>query len=229
MLWSARAASWVALRVLIYCQQCARVQLPTRPLSHRLGCISITEPCISFSYSYGVRRHSVSAASWNSLSSCRAAPPMHALKAGGALLSWEAAVQGKCTTQPDPADFPGMNGVPLVATTTGQCFLLAHDDMLGVVTPKFWADNLYLRAALPARTKRIFHFPALVVVPPLATSTAAVYLTNMIFQGDGDGSAVGIAADDKVYVRGAPRPVYVCVCVAVGKHPIKHALSLIHI
>ena len=43
------------------------------------------------------------------------------------------AVQGKCTTQPDAADFPSMNGVPLVATTTGQCLLLAYDDMLGLV------------------------------------------------------------------------------------------------
>lgn len=126
-----------------------------------------------------------------------------------------ASMQGKCTTQPDPADFPAMNGVPLVETTTGQCFLLAFDDMLGVVAPNFWGDNLYLRAAVPPGTRRITHFPALVVVPPLATGTAAVYLTNMIFQGDGEGSVVGIGADDKVFVQGSPHAV--CMHAAVNE------------
>ena len=113
-------------------------------------------------------------------------------------------VQGRCTTQPDAANFPGMNGVPMVATTSGQCFLLTHDDMLGVVNGQFWADNLYLRAALPEGELRQFHFPALVVVPTLSTGgIGSVYLTNMIFQGDGEGSVVGIGADDKVFVQGA--------------------------
>lgn len=112
-------------------------------------------------------------------------------------------MQGKCTTQPKAADFTTMNGVPLVPTTTGQCFLLTYDDLLGVVGAKFWADNLYLRAALPDGLPREFHFPALAVVPPLSTGgTANVYLTNMIFQGDGEGSVVAIGADDKVYVQG---------------------------
>ena len=126
-------------------------------------------------------------------------------------------VQGRCATQPDAADFPGMNGVPLVATTSGQCFLLTHDDMLGVVNQRFWADNLYLRAALPEGGQRQFHFPALVVVPLLSTGgTAAVYLTNMIFQGDGEGSVVGIGADDSVFVQGAcPCCAHTC-CYAQG-------------
>lgn len=113
-------------------------------------------------------------------------------------------VQGNCSTQPDAADFPGMNGIDLVPTTTGQCFLLTHDDMLGIVGHRFWADNLYLRAALPPGQDRIYHFPALVVLPTLSTGvTSGVYLTNMIFQGDGDGSVVGVGTDDKVFVSGA--------------------------
>lgn len=76
--------------------------------------------------------------------------------------------------------------------------------MLGIVVDKFWADNLYLRPALPPGNERQFHFPALVVVPLLSTwHHAAVYLTNMIFQGDGEGSVVGVGADDKVFVSGA--------------------------
>jgi hypothetical protein len=112
-------------------------------------------------------------------------------------------MQGNCTTQPDAADFPTMNGVPLVPTTSGQCLLLTNDDLLGIVSSNFWADNLYMRAALPNDTEREYHFPALAVVPPQATaSIASVFLTNMIFQGDGEGSSVGIGADDKVFVAG---------------------------
>jgi hypothetical protein len=97
-----------------------------------------------------------------------------------------------------------MNGVPLVPTTSGQCFLLTNDDLLGITSGNFWAHNLYMRAALPNDTEREYHFPALAVVPPQATtSTAAVFLTNMIFQGDGEGSTVAIGADDKVFVSGS--------------------------
>lgn len=100
-----------------------------------------------------------------------------------------------------------MNGIDLVPTTTGQCFLLTHDDMLGIVGAKFWADNLYLRAALPYPNPRLFHFPALAVIPPLATGgSAGVYLTNMIFQGDGEGSVVGVGVDDKVFISGVLLP-----------------------
>jgi hypothetical protein len=117
-------------------------------------------------------------------------------------------VQGKCTTQPDAANFPTMNGVALVPTTSGQCLLLTNDDLLGITSGNFWADNLYLRAALPKGKERQYHFPALAVVPPQATtSTAAVFLTHMIFQGDGEGSTVGIGADDKVFVSGLH-----CIC-----------------
>jgi hypothetical protein len=113
-------------------------------------------------------------------------------------------MQGNCTTQPDAANFPNMNGVPLVPTTSGQCFLLTNDRLLRIASGNFWADNLYMRSALPNGTNRESHFPTLAVVPPQATkSTAAVFLTNMIFQGDGEGSTVGIAADDKVFVSGS--------------------------
>ena len=113
-------------------------------------------------------------------------------------------LQGNCTTQPVADDFPNINGVPLVATTKGQCFLLSHDALLGISSSSFWADNLYLRAALPEGDDRAFHFPALVSVAPQSTGTSAVYLTNMILQGDGEGSTVGIGADGKVFVQGAP-------------------------
>jgi hypothetical protein len=111
-------------------------------------------------------------------------------------------------SQPNPDNFPGMNGVMLVPTTSGQCLLLTHDDLLGVVTDRFWADNLYLRAALAKGANRTSHFPALAVVPPQATKPRAlIFLTNMILQGDGEGSTVGIGADDKVFVSGAPKHV----------------------
>jgi hypothetical protein len=97
-----------------------------------------------------------------------------------------------------------MNGVPLVPTTSGQCLLHTSEDLLGVASVNFWADNLYLRATSRKSVGRDEHFPALTVAPPQAFSPiSSVFLTNMIFQGDGEGSTVGIAADEKVYVSGS--------------------------
>jgi hypothetical protein len=120
-------------------------------------------------------------------------------------------MQGKCTTQPDAANFPSMNGVPLVRTTTGQCLLLSYDHLMGVVSKSFWADNLYLRTALPGGDDRQYQSPWLATVTgapyghqtPDETSTAYTYLTNMIFQGDGKGSTGGISAGVNVFVSGS--------------------------
>lgn len=122
-------------------------------------------------------------------------------------------LQGNCSTQPDESDFPDLKGVDLVPTSNGQCLLLSHEDLLSVISGKFWADNLYLRTTKPPDVDRAFHFPALAIVPPLSTGTKATYWTNMIFQGDGSGSTVGmgIAADTKVFVQGKlPESRYAC-------------------
>jgi hypothetical protein len=112
-------------------------------------------------------------------------------------------MQGKCTTQPDAAYFPSMNGVPLVPTTSGQCFLLTNYD-LRFGSAKFWADNLYMRVALPKGYGRQDHTPVLAQVWPAATvPTPAVFLTNMIFQGDGEGPTVGIYTGHKLFMSGS--------------------------
>jgi hypothetical protein len=120
-------------------------------------------------------------------------------------------MQGKCTTQPDAANFPSMKGVPLVPTTSGQCLLLSYDFSLGVVLKRFWADNLYLRTALAWVDQRQWPFPFLAMVNgapfeqynPLQSNMANAYLTNMIFQGDGEASIGGIDAAEKVFVSGS--------------------------
>jgi hypothetical protein len=113
-------------------------------------------------------------------------------------------MQGKCTTQPDTAKFPSMNGVPLVPTTSGQCLLLSSDYLLSVLSDRFWADNLYLRSAVPKGDDREYHFFTLAwlhlsgISPP-----TPMYMTHMTFQGEGKGSTVGIDADAKVFVSGS--------------------------
>jgi hypothetical protein len=106
-------------------------------------------------------------------------------------------MQGKCSTQPDAANFPSMNGVPLVRTTSGQCLLHSNHFALGVLSSNFWADNLYLRTKATDRQET---FPVLALMLPVSSSR---YLTNMIFQGDGEGGTTGIAAADKVFVSGS--------------------------
>jgi hypothetical protein len=112
-------------------------------------------------------------------------------------------MQGKCTTQPDAANFPSMNGVPLMATTSGQCLLLSNADLLAVLSYSFWADNLYLRPALPKGYDRQSFFPVLALVAPVSAPTVPIFLTNMIFQGDGENSTVGISTGEKVFVSGS--------------------------
>jgi hypothetical protein len=97
-----------------------------------------------------------------------------------------------------------MNGVPLLDNPKGQCLLLAYDDLLGVVSPRFWAHNLYLRAATPPTTNRATHFPALVLVSPAASGDFAAYFSDIIFQGDSEGSTVALGADDKLFIQSAP-------------------------
>jgi hypothetical protein len=100
----------------------------------------------------------------------------------------------------------------LVRTTSGQCLLLSSDDLLSITGRKFWADNLYLRTTLAPGENREFDFPALGILPTSSTGGGkASYWTNMIFQGDGRGSTVGLAVDSKVFVQGtATRDETVC-------------------
>ncbi|NJR42064.1 MAG: hypothetical protein HC767_04845 [Akkermansiaceae bacterium] len=69
-------------------------------------------------------------------------------------------------------------------------------------------DNLYLRALFrnnPADAQDREHvFIALGAVAPYAPapSTATRYMTNMTFQGDNNGSTVGVFGDESTYVEG---------------------------
>jgi hypothetical protein len=123
-------------------------------------------------------------------------------------------MQGKCTTQPDAANFPSLNGVPLVPTTSGQCLLLSSNYLLGMVPVSFWADNLYLRAAVPKDDDRQYPFSVLArVIFMVPFSTASVFLTNIIFQGDGEGSTIGIDARENVFVSGSLRTCGMIWCI----------------
>jgi hypothetical protein len=123
-------------------------------------------------------------------------------------------MQGECTTQPDAANFPSMNGLPLVPTTSGQCLLLSNNYLLGMVPVSFWADNLYLRSAVPQEDDKQNPFSILArVVSIVPSSTASVFLTNLIFQGDGEGSTIGIDARENVFVSGSHQTCGMFWCI----------------
>lgn len=80
--------------------------------------------------------------------------------------------------------------------------------MLTILAPDIWLDNLYLRVLFAnAKTDltREEAFVTLAAAPPLEIThagTATRYMTNMTFQGDNAGPAVGVWGDEKVYVEG---------------------------
>ena len=69
---------------------------------------------------------------------------------------------------------------------------------------------MYLRVNMPEGVARYEHYyVTLVSVPPLTGSrkgNAARYMTRMTFQGDNLGHAVGVFADESVYIEGAQSP-----------------------
>jgi hypothetical protein len=113
-------------------------------------------------------------------------------------------MQGKCTTQPDPADFPSMNGVPLVPATSGQCLLLSNAHLLMVLSDNFWADNLYLRSATPKGDDRDAHLVSLAqVINTGSGPPPSAFMTHMTFQGEGKEDTLGLLAAAKVFVSGS--------------------------
>jgi hypothetical protein len=113
-------------------------------------------------------------------------------------------MQGKCTTQPDAANFPSMNGVPLVPTTSGQCLLYTDDHLLVVTSDSFWADNLYLRSAVPKGDDIQDHFSSLArVINADYLHPSSAFMTHITFQGEGKGYTIGIEAFANVFVSGS--------------------------
>jgi hypothetical protein len=113
-------------------------------------------------------------------------------------------MQGKCTTQPDAATFPSMNRVPLVPTNSRQCLLFSNDYLLVVHSDNFWADNLYLRSAVPKGRDKDDLYSALAWVLNTGTVLSpSAFMTHMTFQGEGKGYTVGIEAYAKVFASGS--------------------------
>lgn len=79
-----------------------------------------------------------------------------------------------------------------------------------MVRNEMWLDNLYLRTLFknaPLGVMRDDQFISLAAVPLLNGTrggNATRYMTRMTFQGDDAGPTVGVFADEKSYVEGAP-------------------------
>lgn len=95
---------------------------------------------------------------------------------------------------------------PALATLGGtQCILLGQNELLPILSPNIWIDNLYPRALFenaPVGLKREEAYITLAGVPPYkkAPGTATRYMTNMKFQGDNAGPTVGVFGDERPIV-----------------------------
>ena len=111
-------------------------------------------------------------------------------------------MQGECP-EASTADLPQIPAPALVPLRPGQCILLAAEDMLSILSPDMWLDNLYLRTLVPQNStaSRADSFVALTAVAPVAGNTSR-YMTRITFQGDNMGPTVGMFADEKVFIEG---------------------------
>lgn len=112
-------------------------------------------------------------------------------------------MQGNCSAQ-----LPRIPAPALAPLLPGQCILVTAEDMLAILAPAIWLDNLYLRAqwAGTPEFSREDSFIALTSVAPIngtRASNATRYMTRMTFQGDNAGPTVGVFGDQKVFVEGA--------------------------
>ena len=118
-------------------------------------------------------------------------------------------VQGNCSDA-STEQLPDLPSPELEPLLPGQCILLAQEDMLSLLVPQIWLDNLYLRAYYVNGNPGVSRedaFISLTATPPVNSTepgTAARYMARMTFQGDDEGSTMGVFADGvKVFVEGA--------------------------
>lgn len=140
-------------------------------------------------------------------------------------------MQGDCSGVPT-TELPSIPPPELAPLLPGQCILLGQEDLLAIVAPDFWLDNLYLRALfvnVQEGAKRAEKFVALAAVPPIngtRAGTATRYMTRMTFQGDNAGPTVGVWGDEKVYVEGVlnsdGRVAVGCPTVRCSTHSIRY-------
>lgn len=116
-------------------------------------------------------------------------------------------MQGDCSGV-STKHLPTIPTPALAPLLPGQCVLLGREDMLALVSPDIWLDNLYLRTLFKNTeegVKRGDVYIGLAAVPPLngtREGTATRYMTRMTFQGDNKGPTVGVWGNEKVYVEG---------------------------
>ena len=85
---------------------------------------------------------------------------------------------------------PNLPGPQLETFRPGQCLLVANADMLVILSPNMWLDNLYLRALfanVPLGEEQLRSKTSITLAgaPPIADNPAisvARYMTRMTFQ-----------------------------------------------
>lgn len=126
-------------------------------------------------------------------------------------------MQGACPDAP-PSSLTNLlrrtaGAAALIPLRPQQCLLASQEDLLPLVGPRVWVDNLYMRVAAPHEPAelRVFNSVGLLSVPRIRDALAYAepgralrYITRCTFQGDGLGSAVAIWGQEDAYMERAP-------------------------
>eukprot|EP00892_Ulva_mutabilis_P002164 jgi/Ulvmu1/11949/UM082_0028.1 len=118
-------------------------------------------------------------------------------------------IRGKCESPPDDNDLAVLTRTPgavqMVPVQAGQCVIITNEDLLPILSFRFWLDNVYLRAVYHnVPNDRAYQYISLLGLAPMRwplRGEGKRYVTRTTFQGDGTGPTVGIWADENVYVE----------------------------
>ena len=100
------------------------------------------------------------------------------------------------------------NATALIDLRPGQCLMMAEEDMVPIVNPAIWLDNLYLRISPPTKD-RAFVSVGLLSIPRMSwqfdePGEAVRFVTRCTLQGDGLGPSVGVWVNEDTYIERTP-------------------------
>eukprot|EP00892_Ulva_mutabilis_P002163 jgi/Ulvmu1/11948/UM082_0027.1 len=118
-------------------------------------------------------------------------------------------IRGQCRSPPGEIDLAVLTRSPgavqMLPVQPSQCVIITNQDLLPTLSYRFWLDNMYLRVTYHnAPRERKDTYVSLVGLPQLhwpLRGEGKRFVTRTTFQGDGTGPAVGIWANEDVYIE----------------------------
>lgn len=103
-------------------------------------------------------------------------------------------MQGNCgPITSDQIQSFNITGAPLEPVPKGRCLIVSDTDVFAIGSGSVWIDGLYIRHHLADDHVSQGSTSALVSV----TGDAQAYITNVLFQGDGENKILGLQAARK--------------------------------